>query len=273
MVFLEAKEDGQPTVKANGFELEGLSITARTQSQSGRTLIFIRETYDLVILSAEIARSDFAKRFFLDRFDSKVYQHPRFALAASPVKSPFMGRADSVQVLNGGQKVLLGMQGIRIEADLNSRTAKLSNSKDPVPFSFHRRLHDQSTGRMTKLPSVISESARFHLIQTNLPSFRGQRLHKVQTATQSLSEIATQYGIESGALSSYLGKSADHPFSKGASVTIPSKGYDLFQAWFFMDDEAFRSLLVQGFLMEELDPSLFEKVTSSAWGKVYKILR
>ena len=271
--FLEAKEDGQPTVKANGFELEGLSITARTQSQSGRTLIFIRETYDLVILSAEIARSDFAKRFFLDRFDSNVYQHPRFALAASPVKSPFMGRADSVQVLNGGQKVLLGMQGIKIEADLTSRTAKLSNSKDPVPFSFHRRLHDKSTGKMNKLPSVISESARFHLIQTNLPSFRGQRVHEVQTASQSLSEIASQYRVEPRALSSYLGKPEDHQFSKGQRITIPGKGYDLFQAWFFMDDEAFRSLLVQGFLMEELDPSLFEKVTSSAWGKVYKILR
>tara|TARA_B100000902_G_C26800089_1_gene664079 strand:- start:229 stop:609 length:381 start_codon:yes stop_codon:yes gene_type:complete len=126
---------------------------------------------------------------------------------------------------------------------------------------------------MSKLPSVISESARFHLIQTNLPSFRGQRVHEVQTASQSLSEIASQYRVESGALSSYLGKPVDHRFSKGARVTIPGKGYDLFQAWFFMDDEAFRSLLVQGFLMEELDPSLFEKVTSSAWGKVYKILR
>jgi hypothetical protein len=70
-----------------------------------------------------------------------------------------------------------------------------------------------------------------------------------------------------------LGEDKEHGYSTGEVISIPDKGYGLTQAWFFMDDEAFRSLLVQGFLMEELDPSIFEKVTSSAWGKVYKILR
>jgi hypothetical protein len=98
-------------------------------------------------------------------------------------------------------------------------------------------------------------------------------MHVVPTDSQSLSEIAGIYKMEPGALSSYLGKDEGYEFSKGARITIPGKGYDLIQAWFFMDDEAFRSLLVQGFLMEELDPSIFEKVTSSAWGKVYKVLR
>jgi len=40
-----------------------------------------------------------------------------------------------------------------------------------------------------------------------------------------------------------------------------------------MDDKAFNSLLIQGFLMEDLDPSLYQKVVSSPWGKVYKILK
>ena len=65
----------------------------------------------------------------------------------------------------------------------------------------------------------------------------------------------------------------EHRFDEGDVLKIPGKGYDLFQAWFFMDEKAFRSLLIQGFLMEDLDPSLFEKVTSSPWGKVYKILK
>jgi len=271
--FLEVDEDGQPAEKAKGMEIEGLSVAARLKSGSGRTLIFVRKAFDLIILSAEISRSDFAKRFLLDQFDSKAYRNPLFALAAAPRKDPLMGRADSVQFLNGGQKVLLGVQGLKIEADLAKRTVKLSGSKQPVPFSFHRRMHDGQTGKMTKFPSVVSKNARYHLIQTNLPAFRGQHTHVVPTASQSLSDIAGIYKMDPSALSSYLGKDEGHEFSKGARITIPGKGYDLIQAWFFMDDEAFRSLLVQGFLMEELDPSLFEKVTSSAWGKVYKILR
>ena len=70
-----------------------------------------------------------------------------------------------------------------------------------------------------------------------------------------------------------MGKDQDHEFSKGEEIKIPGKGYDLFQSWFFMDDKAFKSLLIQGFLMEDLDPSLYEKVVASPWGKVYRILK
>ena len=271
--FLEVNEDGQPAEKAKGMEIEGLQIEAPSKGGVGKTLIFVRKSSDLVILSAEISRSDFAKRFFLDQFDWKVYQKPLFASAAAPRRDPFVGRAESVRFSGDRQKVILSVRGVAVEADLRTKTAKIRGSTEPVPFSFHRRFHDGQTGKMNKLPSLESKNARYHLIQTNLPAFRGQPMHVVPTDSQSLSEIAGIYKLEPSALSSYLGKDEGHEFSKGTRITIPGKGYDLIQAWFFMDDEAFRSLLVQGFLMEELDPSIFEKVTSSAWGKVYKILR
>jgi hypothetical protein len=271
--FLEVDEDGQPAEKAKGMEIEDLQVVASPKGGVGRTLIFVRNTSDLVILSPEISRSDFAKRFFLDQFDWEVYKHPLFVSAAAPRKDPFVGRAESVRFSSDRQKVILSVRGVAVEADLRTKTAKIRGSAEPVPFSFHRRFHDGQTGKMNKLPSLESKNARYHLIQTNLPAFRGQPMHVVPSDSQSLSEIAGIYKLEPSALSSYLGKDEGHEFSKGARITIPGKGYDLIQAWFFMDDEAFRSLLVQGFLMEELDPLIFEKVTSSAWGKVYKVLR
>jgi len=334
--FLEVNEDGQPAEKAIGMEIKGLQIVASSKGGVGRTLIFVRKSSDLVILSAEISRSDFAKRFFLDQFDWKVYQHPLFVSAAAPRKDPFVGRAESVRFSSDRQKVILSVRGVAVEADLRTKTAKIRGFKEPVPFSFHRRRHDPQTGKMIKFPSSVSKNARYHLIETNLPAFRGQQNHVVPPQSQSLSEIAGIHGIKPRALrdylikekekvhdedehpyyrtgdrinlpsgqthvvppikqslaevadlfkdrtdpkmtpeilSAYLGEDKGYEYSTGDRIDIPDKGYGLYSAFFFMDDEAFRSLLVQGFLMEELDPSIFEKVTSSAWGKVYKILR
>jgi hypothetical protein len=331
--FLEVNEDGQPAEKANGMEIEGLQIVAPSQGGVGRTLIFVRNSSDLVILSPEISRSDFAKRFFLEQFDWKVYQHPLFASAAAPRKDPFVGRAESVRFSSDRQKVILSVRGVAVEADLRTKTVKIRGSKEPVPFSFHRRRHDSQTGKMIKFPSSVSKNARYHLIETNLPAFRGQQNHVVPPQIQSLSDIAGKHGIKTKELrdhlikekvyneneppyrtgdrinlpngqthvvppikqslaevaalfkdrtdppmtpeilSAYLGEDKGYEYSTGDRIDIPDKGYGLYSAFFFMDDEAFRSLLVQGFLMEELDPSIFEKVTSSAWGKVYKVLR
>jgi len=268
-------EEGQPAEKVKGIEVEGLKLSASSKVGTGRTLIFVRETFDLVILSAEVARSDFAKRFFIDQFDLEVYQNPLFAQSANPRSSPFFFKADGVQILNGGTKIILRAGGgYQIEADRLSNLAKMPNVKEPLPFAFHRRLHDKETGEVLKIASEGAKDSKFHIIQTNLPGFIGQqRPHIVSKETESLSEIALTNNLEPDVLSRFMDKDRSHQFVKGDVIKIPSKGYDLFPAWFFMDDKAFNSLLIQGFLMEDLDPSLYEKVASSPWGKVYKILK
>jgi translation elongation factor P/translation initiation factor 5A len=74
-------------------------------------------------------------------------------------------------------------------------------------------------------------------------------------------------------LAHHLDTNADELVSGGQIVEIPARGYQMSQAWFFMDQEVFESILVQGFLMEELASDLFEKVYSTPWGKVYKIVK
>ena len=59
---------------------------------------------------------------------------------------------------------------------------------------------------------------------------------------------------------------------EGTVVEIPARGYQMSQATVFMDQEVFESVLVQGFLMENLPTDLFKKVYSTPWGKVYKIV-
>ena len=89
---------------------------------------------------------------------------------------------------------------------------------------------------------------------------------------KKLSEIAEIHRLSVSALSSYNSLKDENSLLKsGDKITIPGMGYQIGQAWFFMDEEAFNSLLVQGYFMENLDENYFEKVFSNAWGKVYKL--
>jgi hypothetical protein len=267
-------EDGQPAISVDQIDIEGVRFSAGLSNGGNRVAVFVRNKNDLIILSPRTYRSTFAKRFIIDRFDASAYENPLFAQAANPRSSPFFLKADAVQIFNGGTKIILRAGGgYQIEADLLTNLAKMPNIKDPLPFSFHRRLHDKTTGKISKIASSGAKDTKYHIIQTNLPRFTGQRTHTVPTETQTLSSIALTYNISPDALSRHLGEDQDHEFPKGDVIRIPGKGYDLYQAWYFMDDKAFKSLLIQGFLMEDLDPSLYEKVVSSPWGKVYKILK
>ncbi len=272
--MLTVDEEGQPAETVEQVEVDGLRIKANTSKGVNRVVVFVRNLNELIILSPKTYRSTFAKRFILDQFDGSAYRNPLFAQAANPRSSPFFLKADGVQILDGGTRIILQAGGgYQVDADLRTNLAKIPNVKDPLPFAFHRRLHDKQTGKMAKIASAGAKDGKFHIIQTNLPRFTGQRTHVVSEETQTLSAIALSYGLAPSVLSQFMGKDRDHLFVKGDAIKIPSKGYDLFQAWFFMDEKAFRSLLIQGFLMEDLDPLLFEKVTSSPWGKVYKILK
>ncbi len=272
--MLTVDEDGQPAETIEQVEVDGLRIKANTSKGVNRVVVFVENLNELIILSPKTYRSTFAKRFILDQFEGSAYRNPLFAQAANPRSSPFFLKADGVQILDGGTRIILQAGGgYQVDADLRTNLAKIPNVKDPLPFAFHRRLHDKQTGKMAKIASAGAKDGKFHIIQTNLPRFTGQRTHVVSEETQPLSAIALSYGLDPSVLSQFMGKDQDHLFVKGDAIKIPSKGYDLFQAWFFMDEKAFRSLLIQGFLMEDLDPLLFEKVTSSPWGKVYKILK
>jgi hypothetical protein len=256
-----------PSISVDGFQ-----IISKPDSRSSRALLYVEKTKDLVILSSVALNSTFAKRFLLDKFDDQVFAHPIFEKGVSPVRQPFMTQADWVSSLPNG--VSLNMRGgYRVDANLQTFKAKVPGVKDPVPFAFHRRLHDEKSGKLTKIPSQQKETPQFHLIQTNLPIFAGGRSYTVPEGGKSISQIARLNGLSSTMLAHHLNKDAEEELDEGQVVEIPARGYQMSQAWFFMDQEVFESILVQGFLMEELPPDLFEKVYSTPWGKVYKIVK
>ena len=86
-------------------------------------------------------------------------------------------------------------------------------------------------------------------------------------------QIAAANGVNPAILAATTSLDVNSTLDEGQTIEIPSRGYRVIPAWFFMEDEIFRSLLVQGFLMENLDPKLFQPVYRSPWGKVYRVLR
>lgn len=250
---------------------DGFRIVSNPDSRSSRALIYIEKTKDLIILSSSALNSTFAKRFLLDKFDANAFSHPEFENGVNPVRQPFITQADWVTSIPNG--ISLHMRGgYKIDANLKNFQANLPGVQEPVPFAFHRRMHDNKSGKLTKLPSQNLEKAKFHLIQTNLPVFAGGRSYTVPSGGKTVASIAISNGISPQMLSYHLDESTDVALSAGDVIEIPARGYQMSQAWFFMDQEIFDSTLVQGFLMEDLPDQLFEKIYSSPWGKVYKIV-
>ncbi len=269
--ILEVNGDGFPAKSVKSIEIDGLVIPTAHDSLASRRLLYIKSQKELVVLSPETFRSGFARRFLLDQFDQTAYRHPQFAKAPFPVNQPYMAQAD--WVTQNGSTLSLNMRGgYKIDADLSSNMAKIPGVNESVPFSFHRSIH-QASGAMIKAPSKSISSARFHLIQTNLPVFLAGRTFNVPQGGKTLEEIADLHGINPNSLVASTGKGKTDRFEENEKVEIPAKGYELRPAFFFVDDEIFNSILIQGFLMENLDPLYFEKIYSSAWGKVYKFLK
>ena len=269
--IFEVSNDGQPAKLIQSINFDGLIIPSNSDSLASRRLVFIKEFQELVVLSPETYRSEFARRFLLDQFDKKAYQHNQFAIGPYPVNQPYMTQAD--WVTQNGMILSLNMRGgYVIEANINNNLAKVPGVKDPVPFNFHRAIH-QSDGSIIQASPKVTPDAKFHLIQSNLPVFLGGRTFEVPKGGMTLGELAKINGLNSKILEVSTGKEESYFFSEFEKVEIPAKGYQLLPAFFFMDDEIFKSVLIQGFFMDNLDPKYFSKVYSSAWGKVYKFLK
>ena len=265
----EVDPQGGPANPVDSLTVDGLRLVLKYDPTVGRRLIHVPHLNELIIVSADTFRSSFARRYLLSRFDAEVYAHPLFAKGADPRKQPFFTQAD--WVTSNGAKIILNMRGgYKIEADLSQNLATLPNSSTPIPFSFHRKLHDPNTAKLIDTPSMEKDGARFHLIQTSIPYFSGDRDYSVPSGGKSLTDIANMHRVPVSAMASYNAKEKNVNLSEGGSIVIPGMGYQLGQAWFFMDDEAFNSILVQGYFMENLDQNYFQKIYSSAWGKVYK---
>ena len=268
--ILEVSGNGGSASPVTSILFEGLNIPVNPSPNAARRLLFIKEEKEFVILSPSTFRSTFAKRFLLDKFDSHSYNHPLFPKSIFPKKQPYMAQAD--WVTQSGQTLILNMRGgYRIEADISTNSAKIPGVEQAVSFNFHR-LTNKPDGSLVKIPTNKLPNARFHLVQANLPVFLSDRSYEIPQGGKSLLDVAKLHGLDPSALASETGRDLDHNFKEFSEIIIPAKGYELRPAFFFMEDEVFSSVLIQGFLLENLDPAFFEKVFTSPWGKVYKML-
>ena len=112
------------------------------------------------------------------------------------------------------------------------------------------------------MPSQSTPGAKYHLIQSNLPVFIGGSSYLVRKVWKDNFSNCHLLWNGTGIIASVLDRELNFIFEEGGRVEIPAKGYKMNQAWFFMDEDAFKSTLIQGFLMEELPNNLFEKVYS-----------
>ena len=268
--ILEISGNGDSANSVRSILFDGLNIPANPSPNAARRLLFIKHEKEFVILSPATFRSTFAKRFLLNNFDSISYKHPFFAKSIFPKKQPYMAQA--VRVSKSGQTFTLSMGGgYRIEADISRNLANIPGVDQPVSFNFHHFTH-RVDGTLVNIPTKKLPNARFHLVQTNLPAFLGSRSYEIPSGGKSLVEVAKMHGLAPSALASETGRDLGYIFKEFTEILIPAKGYELRPAFFFMDNEVFSSILIQGFLMENLDPTFFEKVYTSPWGKVYRML-
>ena len=225
---------------------DGFTIINKPASRSSRALLYVEKTKELVLLSSTALNSTFAKRFLLDKFDKDAFNHPIFEKGVNPVRQPFMTQADWISSNPNG--VTLNMRGgYRVEANLKTYKAKVPGVKDPVPFAFHRRMHDEKTGKLIKMPSQQKETAQFHLVQTNLPIFAGGRPFKVPVGGKTVKQIAQSTGVNPSMLSHYLGMEVSESIEEGTVVEIPARGYQMSQAWFLWIRKCLKACLFEAF--------------------------
>ena len=74
--ILEVSDNNQSAKPVNMLTVDGLRIPSNSDPVAARRLLYIRKYRELVILSPETYRSTFAKRFLLDQFDQRAYEHP-----------------------------------------------------------------------------------------------------------------------------------------------------------------------------------------------------
>ena len=139
--------------------------------------------------------------------------------------------------------ITLNMRGgYKVEANLKTYNAKVPGVNEPVPFAFHRRMHDEKTGKLIKIPSQKKDSPQFHLIQTNLPIFAGGRSYRVPKGGKTIAQVAQANGVKPAMLAHYLSAKTSDMLDADQVVEIPARGYQMSQAWFFMDQEVFESI-------------------------------